>query len=84
MFPIPKHTNRDRKRSSAKQALFLICLRDIAHAQGISQVAQDSKLNREHLYRILSESGNPQRASLNALLHSLGLKITIEAESVAA
>lgn len=63
------------------QEVFLLALRDIAEARGFSQVSQDSLLNRENLYRMLSASGNPQLSSLNALLHSIGLRLAVEVES---
>jgi len=60
------------------QEIFLLALRDLAEARGFSQVAQDAALNRENLYRMLSSTGNPQLSSLNALLHSLGLRLAVE------
>jgi len=62
------------------QEVFLLALRDVAEARGISEVARIAHLNRENVYRILSAKGNPQLSSLRALLHSLGLKLTIEME----
>lgn len=47
--------------------VFLLALRNVAEAQGIGQVAEKAKLNRENLYRMLSEKGNPQLNSLTAL-----------------
>ncbi len=64
------------------QEVFLLALRDIAEARGFSQISQDSLLNRENLYRMLSTTGNPQLSSLNALLHSIGLRLAVEVESV--
>jgi probable addiction module antidote protein len=64
------------------QEIFLLALRDIAEARGFSQVAQDTHLNRENLYRMLSPTGNPQLSSLNALLHSMGLRLAVEVESI--
>lgn len=61
------------------QEVFLMALRDVAEARGMTKVAEDSLLNRENLYRLLSERGNPRLASLNALLETLGLKLAIEA-----
>lgn len=60
------------------QEVFLLALRDVAEVHGFSQVAQTAYLNRENLYRMLSSSGNPQLSSLNALLHSFGLRLAIE------
>ena len=62
------------------QELFLLALRDIAEARGFSQVAQDTFLNRENLYRMLSATGNPQLSSLNALLRSMGLRLAVAIE----
>jgi probable addiction module antidote protein len=62
------------------QEVFLMALRDVAEAKGISNIARQSELNRENLYRILSAKGNPQLATLNSILHSLGLKLSVKAE----
>ena len=47
-------------------------------AKGISDLATKSGLNRENMYRILSEKGNPQLGSLSVLLESMGLKLVVE------
>jgi probable addiction module antidote protein len=60
------------------QEIFLLALRDIADARGFSLVAQETQLNRENLYRMLSGSGNPQLSSLMAVLHSMGLRLAVE------
>ncbi len=61
------------------QALFLLALRNVAEAHGgMSSVSQKSKLNRENLYRMLSKKGNPEIKSIFTILHSLGLKLSIE------
>jgi probable addiction module antidote protein len=62
------------------QEVFLLALRDIAEARGFSNVAQDTLLNRENLYRMLSSTGNPQLSSLITLLRSLGLRLAVEVE----
>lgn len=59
--------------------VFLIALRDIAQANGgMTQVAEEAKLNRETLYRTLSKKGNPTLMSLLALLDICGLQISIQ------
>jgi probable addiction module antidote protein len=63
------------------QEVFLLALRDIAEARGFSQVAQETLLNRENLYRMLSHSGNPQLSSLNSLLKGMGLRLAVEVET---
>lgn len=63
------------------QEVFLLALRDVVNAHGFSQLAQDTQLNRENLYRMLSAAGNPQLSSLNALLHSVGLRLAVEVDT---
>lgn len=60
------------------QRVFLVALRNVAEARGMSQVAREAQLNRENLYRILSPNGNPQLSSLTALLRSIGLRLAIQ------
>ena len=58
--------------------LFLLALRNVAEAQGgVAQLADKSKLNRESLYKMLSERGNPELRSLDALLHALGFRLAV-------
>jgi probable addiction module antidote protein len=58
-------------------AVFLLALRNVADAQGMKTVASKAQLNRENLYRMLSEQGNPQLGSLTALLDALNLRLAI-------
>ena len=60
------------------QDVFLLALRDVAKAHGLTRLARQSALNRENIYRILSQEGNPQLSSLRALLDALGLKLSVE------
>lgn len=62
------------------QEVFLMALRDVADARGVSETARQSSLNRENLYRILSKKGNPKLTSLNSVLRSVGLKLAVEVE----
>ena len=60
--------------------LFLLALRNVAEAQGgVGQLAEEAKLNRESLYKMLSERGNPELRSLDALLHALGFRLAVTA-----
>ena len=49
----------------------------------MAQAARTARLNRENLYRMLAANGNPQLSSLNALLHSLGLRLAVEVSTPA-
>ncbi|OKL50474.1 addiction module antidote protein [Boudabousia marimammalium] len=54
-----------------------LVLRDIAKAQGMTQLAKDTGLNRESLYKALSAQGNPSFASILKITQALGLKLTL-------
>jgi probable addiction module antidote protein len=55
---------------------FLVALRDVAEARlGVSNIAKKTKLNRESLYRTLSEAGNPTLSTLDAVLGALHIEI---------
>ena len=58
-------------------AVLLLALRDVAEAQGIAKVAAEAELNRENIYRILSNQGNPRLSSLFALLHAIGIELRV-------
>jgi len=68
----------DAALEDGSQDVFLMALRDVAKAHGLARLARETALNRENMYRILSEEGNPQLSSLKALLDSLELKLSIE------
>jgi probable addiction module antidote protein len=58
---------------------FLLALRDFAEAtKGMSKVAVDADKNRENLYRMLSEEGNPRLDSLWPVLEAMGLRLAVE------
>ncbi len=62
-------------------AVFLLALKDVANVHGgIGKLAEVAELNRESMYRMLSEDGNPRVSSLNAVLHALGLRLSITPE----
>jgi probable addiction module antidote protein len=64
--------------------VFLIALRNVTQAQGgIAKVAVHSGLNRESLYRALSNKGNPSVQTLAAVLGALGARLSV-ARSTAA
>jgi probable addiction module antidote protein len=52
----------------------------IARARGMSQIARDTGLGRESLYKALSPGGNPGFATVLKVVRALGLKLHAEAE----
>lgn len=56
-------------------ALVAAALGDIARAKGMSQVARDTGLGRESLYKALSPDGNPEFATILKVISALGLRL---------
>ena len=57
------------------QETLLLALRDVAEAQkGMSQLAEEADVNRENLYRALSEHGDPRLSTINSVLDALGME----------
>jgi len=50
-------------------------LGDVARAKGMAQVARDSGLSRESLYRALSANGNPSLATVLKVARALGIRL---------
>jgi len=85
-----KLADRDRARGYLQLAIeefeedgdmeaFLTALRSVAQAQGgIAHLAEQSGLSRQHLYKALSEHGNPQLGTLSRILRGLGYRIRLE------
>ncbi len=48
----------------------------VARAKGMTQVARDTGLAREQLYKSLSENGNPTLETTLAVLKAVGFEIT--------
>jgi probable addiction module antidote protein len=56
-------------------SLIRAALGDIARAQGMAQLARDTGLSREGLYKALSPEGNPEFSTVVKVIHALGLKL---------
>jgi probable addiction module antidote protein len=59
-------------------ALVIHALGNIARARGMSQIARDTGLRRESLYKALSPEGNPEFATVLKVVHALGIKLNAE------
>ena len=59
--------------------VLLIALRHIAAARGgMARLAKKAGIERESLYRALSQRGNPRFSTLQAVTKAMGLRITVE------
>lgn len=57
-------------------ALIAAAIGDAARAYGMTQLAKDTGLAREALYRALSENRNPEFATVLKMLKVLGLRLS--------
>lgn len=48
----------------------------VARAKGMAQIAEQTGLSREQLYRSFSESGNPTLKTTLAVMKALGIHLT--------
>ena len=60
--------------------VFVAALGDVAKARGIAQIAKDSGLGRESLYKTLSAGAHPRFETINSVLHALGVKFAVVSE----
>lgn len=52
----------------------------VARAKGMAQIAKDTGLSREQLYRSFSEKGNPTLKTTIAVMKALGIELTAKAQ----
>jgi probable addiction module antidote protein len=71
----------DAALEEGDRAAFLLAIRNVIEALGgMTKIARHTGLNRENLYRVLSEQGNPELNSLEKLLKALGLRLAVEVD----
>ena len=58
------------------------CLGDIARAKGMAQVARDTSLSRESLYKALSGERSPSFDTIFKVVEALGLKLHAETKRI--
>ena len=59
--------------------LLLAALYNVAKARGMSQIAKDSGLGRESLYKALAPGAKPRFETIMKVMHALGVKLTVHA-----
>lgn len=50
----------------------------VARARGMTQIARDTGLGRESLYKALSRDGNPELDTVLQVLKALGLRLSVK------
>lgn len=61
-------------------ALLAAALGDVARAKGMTEIARETGLGRESLYKALSSDGNPEFGTVQKVVHSLGLRLHVSAK----
>lgn len=57
--------------------LFIVALGYLAKKKGMTKVAKKAGLNRESLYKALSENGNPKFTTISKVSKALGCKLAV-------
>lgn len=65
-------------------ALIAAALGDVVRARNISQLARETGLTREGIYKALSGQGNPSFATIGKIAGALGLRISFQPNQNAA
>lgn len=60
--------------------VFIAALGDVAKARGMAQIAKESGLGRESLYKALSAGAHPRFETISSVLHALGVKFAVVEE----
>jgi probable addiction module antidote protein len=84
-FDIADYLNNDEEMAGYLSAvleeggveLFLAALGDVARAKGISQLSSETGLTRNGIYRAFAQDGNPTINTVEKLLTSLGMRISV-------
>ena len=63
--------------------LFVQALGDVAKARGMTQIAKETGLGRESLYKALRSGSNLRYQTVQKVLKALGVKLTAEPMNVA-
>jgi probable addiction module antidote protein len=58
--------------------IFLVAVRDVARSRGMAQLARDTGLGRESLYKALSPGAKPRYDTMLKVLHALGVKLHVK------
>jgi probable addiction module antidote protein len=66
---------------SGDQAYIAHAFGIVARAKGVTQIAEETGLAREQLYRSFSENGNPTLKTLLAVMKALGVELSAQPET---
>ena len=58
--------------------MFLVAVKNVARARGMTQLAKDTGLGRESLYKALAPGAKPRYDTVLKVLRALGVKLQAE------
>ncbi|PHS26814.1 MAG: putative addiction module antidote protein [Methylophaga sp.] len=61
---------------------FMLALGNVAKAKGMTQIAKDTGLGRESLYKAISGASQPKLDTVSKILNAIGLSLDIKQGSV--
>ena len=59
--------------------MFLVAIKDIARARGMTQLARDTGLGRESLYKALAPGAKPRYDTVMKVVKALGVRLHADA-----
>lgn len=59
--------------------MFLVAIKDVARARGMAQLAKDTGLGRESLYKALAPGAKPRYDTVLKVVKALGVKLRAQA-----
>ena len=62
--------------------MFLVAVKDVARARGMTQLAKDTGLGRESLYKALAPGAKPRYDTLLKVLRALGVSLQVKTAHV--
>ena len=63
---------------SGEASTILLAIKDLAKVSGVVEISKKTGIQREHLYTILSEHGNPTLDNFNAIMDALGYELQVK------
>lgn len=66
----------DEYAQSGDTAALLSSLRIVSRVKGVTRIADAAGMSRKGVQKALSENGNPEFSSVNAIMHAMGYRLS--------
>jgi len=63
--------------SLTRQLLIWLAIGNVAKAKGMSEIAKETNLSRQNLYKALSANSSPKFETVKKVIEALGCKLAI-------